>query len=403
MSLSSYFVKKKQNKKNHYLNQESEIKSSVNNDDAYVDNAGRASQNINNDEKFSFQFFNNMSSEEQQREDSSFKFGFLVSNEEEDGDVNKKSKKKRRKRKKKTKSTMSTVVRDANLEAEEKKQQQDQNQCIRLEPNIIETLAEGNEDNRDNNLATSNKKERKRKKKSEKKKLCRSIESGSFQNDDHEEEKEKELNLKAMESFVETSRNLMTDRIQNYSRDESNRGQNCKQQMKDNECSNEKRGMLKRIEGKGNRNMKGDGRSSKNASKIGNNIETNTVMKKKKENRELSAGSVASRKGKKSKKTPSIQRQAQLKSIEEKKSLNIHKKSKTTTQDRTLQFNSSDKGKAMVNHGSIAVYREKTKLLKQQQQNHDEKDKILQKESNPFSFGFHFNSILPQSPESLKN
>lgn len=83
--------------------------------------------------------------------------------------------------------------------------------------------------------------------------------------------------------------------------------------------------------------------------------------------------------------------------------MNIHKKSKTTTQDRTLQFNSSDKGKAMVNHGSIAVYREKTKLLKQQQQNHDEKDKILQKESNPFSFGFHFNSILPQSPESLKN
>ena len=64
----------------------------------------------------------------------------------------------------------------------------------------------------------------------------------------------------------------------------------------------------------------------------------------------------------------------------------------------------------MVNRNSLAVHKEKSKkLMKQQQerqqlnhlQNNDdskisENDNIGQNECTPFSFGFHFNSLLPQ-------
>mmetsp|Transcript_26651 Transcript_26651/g.32849 ORF Transcript_26651/g.32849 Transcript_26651/m.32849 type:complete len:293 (+) Transcript_26651:65-943(+) len=55
-------------------------------------------------------------------------------------------------------------------------------------------------------------------------------------------------------------------------------------------------------------------------------------------------------------------------------------------ESRRIRFDSSNKGKAMVNHESIAIHSEK----KQQH------SKPVPVESNPFSFGFHFDSLLPQ-------
>ena len=433
MSLSSYFTKKKQYKKNYCIDQESKVKSNSKNIDVDVDDAGKSSQNANYHEEFSFQFFNNMSNGEKKRDDSPFKFAFHISNK--DDNAHKNSKRKRRKRK--TKSTMSNMLRDEKSDVGQQKQQNG-NQCMKLEePNAPVEVVKKNIDNYHNNTALPSEKERKGKKKSKKKKSCRSIVQMDNKEDFHEigkntrndgrqissnlffreddEHKESEnfkndedevSNLQAMESFVEASATLVTDEIQNYPRNESNHDRTDRQQMNNIENSNEKKVILYGIDDDGDRHMQGDKRGNKNTLSVSNmvyNPKTDTAIKKNIQNKVHTVASIASKKRKKSKKPLSIQRQAQLNLQHEKQSLSKHRKSKKKAQDRILQFNSADRGKAMVNHGSLAVHREKTKLLKQQQQrNNDEKDRNLQKESNPFSFGFHFNSLLPQSPENFK-
>ena len=100
---------------------------------------------------------------------------------------------------------------------------------------------------------------------------------------------------------------------------------------------------------------------------------------------EVSSESKAPGKKKKKKKKPvSSQRQAQLEALEEKRTVQSSTSKKVIKQERTLQFNTSDKGRAMVNHGSLAVHKERSK-----EKNDDHEDA-----SNAFSFGFTFDSLL---------
>jgi len=79
------------------------------------------------------------------------------------------------------------------------------------------------------------------------------------------------------------------------------------------------------------------------------------------------------------------------------KESNTHKNKKSSARKKgksTVHFNSSDKGKAMVNHNSLAVRREKSRIMAS---NTMETDSVQIKDqgSNAFSFGFNFENILP--------
>ena len=124
--------------------------------------------------------------------------------------------------------------------------------------------------------------------------------------------------------------------------------------------------------------------------------------------RSKAAAAISKRAKKNSKKTPSkskqVQRQAQLNAIQEKEVASSNSmKQHRMLQDRKLQFNSSNKGRAMVNHGSLAVHKEKSKILKRQQQeeqNHQKNEEEQGGGSSPFSFGFNFSTLLPQASQN---
>jgi hypothetical protein len=86
---------------------------------------------------------------------------------------------------------------------------------------------------------------------------------------------------------------------------------------------------------------------------------------------------------KKNKKT-SVARQMQLDELNQRKNEKIIRPKQ---QEMKLQFNAVTKSKAMVNRGSLAVHREKTKHVGKQE------EQPVQ-EVNPFSFGFNFNTLL---------
>jgi len=108
---------------------------------------------------------------------------------------------------------------------------------------------------------------------------------------------------------------------------------------------------------------------------------------------------------KKKKKPLSSQRQAQLKALEEKRLAQTQPTSKMISasadgknsgkESKKLQFNTSDKGRAMVNHGSLLVHRERNKPNTKGKLQEIESDLDDEDGSSPFSFGFNFNSLLP--------
>lgn len=140
-------------------------------------------------------------------------------------------------------------------------------------------------------------------------------------------------------------------------------------------------------------------------------IETNESQKATNVAAAAAAAAIKTRNNsKKAKKKPtSIQRQAQLNSIHEKQSLTPkNSKRRTKKDEKVLKFNSSDKGKAMVNHGSLAVHKEKSKMLKRKQltqidcdvgKGGDDEAMVQGEISSPFSFGFNFGTLLPQADE----
>lgn len=92
------------------------------------------------------------------------------------------------------------------------------------------------------------------------------------------------------------------------------------------------------------------------------------------------------KKSKKNKKV-SVARQMQLDELGQRKN---EKNIQTKQQEMKLQFNAITKSKAMVNRGSLAVHREKTKQVGKQVEQ-------PAPEVNPFSFGFNFNTLLPDT------
>ena len=85
----------------------------------------------------------------------------------------------------------------------------------------------------------------------------------------------------------------------------------------------------------------------------------------------------------KSKKPMSTQQKARIQVMKDKNVVNMKRKVEST-----IKFNSADKGKAMVNRGSVAVHKEKNRFPSKQVAE-SEKNEV-----NAFSFGFNFNNIL---------
>ena len=84
-------------------------------------------------------------------------------------------------------------------------------------------------------------------------------------------------------------------------------------------------------------------------------------------------------------KSMSVQQKARIQLMEEKSFTHI--KRATGKSDSIIKFNIADKGKAMVNRGSVAVHKEKNRFQSKQVESDIN-------EVNAFSFGFNFNNIL---------
>ena len=198
-----------------------------------------------------------------------------------------------------------------------------------------------------------------------------------------------DLTFQAMESFVHASESLASSNLRTIQTNQSNsrihsESGHYSREENQNRNLNERNDNINKSQ-----KMTSESLDSKPSSE--NNVNKKVVL----------AALAASRKSKKGKKQNLVQRQAQFKSIEERSIQRMAERStinKSSIQDGKLQFDSSTKAKAMVNHGSLTVHKERHKLMKQHQVDTQSTEE-RQIESNPFSFGFHFNSLLPQSPD----
>lgn len=89
----------------------------------------------------------------------------------------------------------------------------------------------------------------------------------------------------------------------------------------------------------------------------------------------------------------SVARQMQLHELDQRRK--NERTIRPKQQEMKIQFNTVTKGKAMVNRGSLAVHREKSKQVGRQA------EQSVQ-EVNPFSFGFNFSTLL-NVPDNLSD
>ncbi len=429
MSLASYFTNKKQLKRNKNIPKEDEKKKKKKDDSNLItactmkdipkeivhdvvsktkkqtntkDLASPTKDERNDGEKdqeektsgFQFNFYHNETNEGEKNDCHNFQFGFEIdtsngNNNDHDhkSTSNKIKKKKRKKRKKKSHSN-------------------NNDQEAGCHENMFN---DNNDDQATNNRgAIMMKPQHKEAQRNQK-------EIDDEEEEDDDDDDSDELNFEAMQSFVQSSK------IFNHDTSSSKEKQIIHKESKSPKTKNKNNYPKEIIKNHDNDNKdriqaKTEITNSKQP-KTNNNSKQNTLSNSNDNHNSTSTNAVAAvaaavaaskrnnTKKNKKPKTQSIQLQAQLQALQEKqlKSIKVQQRQKPSIPDRTLKFN-SDKGKAMINRGSLAVHREKSKLMKQHQQQQQEKGVDIgesQKQCNPFSFGFHFNSLLPQASKDV--